>query len=520
MQKLSEQLKTNMTEMGIDIDMTLALLQRIQAGEFDNLAPLQMDSMPQIDGRQIVDTSKDLSLCIPWKTLEYSCQELGLDIDTSSLSGAQSDPHDPQLAQLDSQALKEIGLALSQITAYGVLNGGSATSYCDTKKNRGFAPVLFDSVADEFQTIAQQATGRPKGLTPAWINPDGSPGASFLELKMRSLLIKLLRNQQRPGAQPPRFAPFFQMSSVHTHDELQSAYDDFRQSPLLAELIQTTGVDITRVMDATQPLLAAYTHSREGKPKQVFANAYGRPDTPVAVPGGHGQNFQVLADVYRKLYEQGARFVYLGNVDNIGFTVEPESLAWFALSDRPAAFEFSFKTPVDVKGGILIRDTQGQLTCGDIGPAVSPEQVAQAEAGGTPVLFNAATGLFRLDYLIKNLDRIIQQLPVRITDQDKDPGTYSQAEQVTWEVIGMIEKPVIFAVNKYRRFLAAKLLMENLLTSGRIGRDSFEDAGQLALKSESSRLHQGLNEILTNEYGMQLVDGQWVPLSCQQLLAE
>ena len=53
-----------------------------------------------------------------------------------------------------------------------------------------------------------------------------------------------------------------------------------------------------------------------------------------------------------------------------------------ALSGREAGFEFSFKTPVDIKGGILIRDTRGRLNCGDIGPAISKEQVARAENAG------------------------------------------------------------------------------------------------------------------------------------------
>ena len=91
-----------------------------------------------------------------------------------------------------------------------------------------------------------------------------------------------------------------------------------------------------------------------------------------------------------------------------------------ALSGKQAAFEFSFKTPVDIKGGILIRDTGGHLNCGDIGPAISKEQLAGAEAQGKPILFNCATGLFSLAHLARELPNIIRNLPTRFSDQDKD----------------------------------------------------------------------------------------------------
>ena len=39
-----------------------------------------------------------------------------------------------------------------------------------------------------------------------------------------------------------------------------------------------------------------------------------------------------------------------------------------------------------------------------------------------------------------------QNLPVRFSDQDKDAGRYSQAEQVTWEIIGMLEDFISLAL--------------------------------------------------------------------------
>ena len=44
---------------------------------------------------------------------------------------------------------------------------------------------------------------------------------------------------------------------------------------------------------------------------------------------------------------------------------------------------------MDVKGGILVSDRSGRLTCADIGPAISFADVLDFEAAGKPVLFNS-----------------------------------------------------------------------------------------------------------------------------------
>jgi hypothetical protein len=414
------------------------------------------------------------------------------------------------------KSLETIGRLLFPYVSFGVLNGGSATSYCDSKKNEALSAALFRLLQKPFLESAAFARGKPKGITPAYANPDHSPGYSFLELKLRSLLLEA-KNWRALSARYPGvyaagglspFAPVFQMTSIFTNREIGEALALYRKSPLLEGLIAETGIDISRVETGVQPLIAAFTHSSAGEHKEIFTRAWGKEDTVLGLPGGHGQNFIVLKDVYRRLRKAGKRFVYLGNVDNIGFAPDPASLAILALSGRPAGFDFAFKTAVDTKGGVLVRDAGGKLTCADIGAAVSAADVTAAEKAGTPILFNAATGLFDLDYLVTHIEEIRDGIPLRWSDQNKDAGSYSQAEQVTWEIIGILPSPLIFGINKFRRFLAAKLLLESLMTSG-LGLESPDFPGELRELAKS--LHEGFIWNMENICGMKRDNGgkQW-----------
>ncbi|HYH04307.1 MAG TPA: UTP--glucose-1-phosphate uridylyltransferase, partial [Bacillota bacterium] len=374
----------------------------------------------------------------------------------------------------------------------------------------------------EFTTLANLAKDKAKGLAPAFINHDGSPGPSFIELKMRALLIEALRYQSQN--QPVTcLAPMFQMTSVYNDQQINAAYLEYRHSPYLNDLIAATGIEITEVKTGVQPMLAAFTHSRQGRPKSVFTNAYGVANSTLPMPGGHGQNFVILRQVYRGLLDQGIRFIYLGNVDNLGYTVDPVALALIALTGKSAGFEFSFRTAVDIKGGILIYDQNNRLNCADIGPAISAAEVFQAEQSGKSILFNCATGLFNLQYLVDHLDTIIETLPMRISDQDKDAGLYSQAEQVTWEIIGQLDEFLIFGVDKYDRFLAAKLVLEGLMASG-IGLNQPDYPTDPDTKNDlygiAKKLNEGLERKLATVYGLKKVQNRWEPKTAAELKPE
>ncbi len=499
-----------MHEIGIDVERSKHILTAFNRGDYDGVRPLEASGVPEIDGTTILDRRGYSTLTLPDRAYRARLAEIAPEIPTDRFGTVDGDTR-----HLDDEALRTIGILLYPYLSYGVLNGGSATSYADTRKNHAFDSDLFALYRETFDRLAEGARGKPKGITPAFINPDGSDGASFLELKFRMVLraaeayravaadLDISPPTDADGAPLRPGFPVVEMTSIFTRDALRDAYATYRESPLLRDLPAADSV--LQTASAAQPLIAAMTHSEEGRPKRFFTNAGGESGHPLGLPGGHGQNFQVLTPVYRRLHRLGKRFVYLGNVDNVGFTIDPVSLAILALRGAQGGFDFSFRTPVDVKIGILVYDQNGRLNCGDIGPAISRDEMLAVERRGTKILCNCASGLFNLDYLAPNLDRIVAELPMRISDQDKDAGRYSQAEQVTWEIIGMLDDPLIFGIDKYRRFLAAKMLLETILTSG----VALETAQKI--QQTAPALAAGLRGVLQEQYGLSLQAGRWRP---------
>jgi hypothetical protein len=506
---LSAALLGDMAAKGIDANLTLSILEDYNSGLYDSVKPIEATGVPAVDGLSVVSLPAPASggaflYSVASRDARERLGALGLGLPASAREGRAGE------ILFGAAALEDIGNALLGRTAFGVLNGGSATSYADSKKNLAFGQGVFDALAPAYGRLSPLCKDEPKGLTPAYLEPDGSPGASFLLLKMRARLVSAFRARERGEKVDDSFMPLFQMTSVSNDARIARAYDEYRGNPFLAALARELGLDGARWRTGVQPMIAAYTHSSEGRPKRVFDRARGLPDSALALPGGHGQCFRVLAPTLRELRDAGARFAYIGNVDNLGYLPDPVEIAILALSGFPAAFDFSLRTPVDVKGGILVETTGSGRTIADIGPAISFEEVRRIEAQGASILFNCAIGLFDLDWLVPRLDQIGRGLPVRFTDQDKDAGRYSQAEQVTWEVSGILPGFLSFAVDKYDRFIAAKLLAETLLTSGAAEGDARVPPG---LADTSSRLKRALERKLSGPYGLTIEAGRWSPNS-------
>ena len=513
----STEISQQMKEKHINKEQTLKILENYNKGKYKDIKPVIVSGIPSIDGETIIDLRADVELKIPYKSSILNLERIGADIDLNMIGIRNKED-----IVFNRSELEKTGILLYPLLSYGILNGGSASSYVDEKKNKAFNTAYFKIVKSEFNKIAVLSRGKAKGITPAYINPDGTPGASFIELKMRALLIQALEYKHVSGKIDNALFPMFQMTSVYNNTEMTTVYSKYKTGPLLKDLIKITGLNITETKTGIQPLLAAFSFIENERPISIFSEANGVKGELLPLPGGHGQNFSVLKDIYKALHARGKRFVYLGNVDNIGNTADPVSLAILALTGKQAGFDFSFRTSVDVKGGILIKDNKNRLNCADIGAAISRETVFAEEEKGREILFNCATGLFNLDYLVTEIDEIIENLPIRFSNQDKDSGKYSQAEQITWEIIGMLDDFLVFGIDKYDRFIAAKLLLEGLLTSG-IGLNNpdfpSDPDPSKDIKRIAENLNSGLIKKLSLNYGMKLEKNRWIPKSVSEIVA-
>jgi UDP-N-acetylglucosamine pyrophosphorylase len=516
---LTPRLREDLKAKGVDIGRTLRVVDLLNAE--NNIGKISAGTgsarLPSAADARIQDLRNLRTLRLPWKQAKDRFEALGL-----GGVWARTGTRDGIYWEADRSALREIGIRLYPRVAYGVLNGGSATTYGDRKKNRSLDPASFSAFEHDFESLAQELHDKPKGVTCAYVEADGSPGPSFLLLKLRSLLIHAMEYRRLTGDRERPVLPFFQMTSMATDRALRQAYEEYREHPLLADLIGPAGIDPTKAEGAVQGFIAALSHSSEGSERRIFDRAYGKSDTGLAMPGGHGENFRVLSEVYASLRERGYRWIYIGNVDNSGYTIDPAAVAITALRDAQGAMEFSWRTALDVKGGVLVENPEGVLSVADIGQAIRPEDLAEQEASGGTALFNCATGLFDLEYLVPRLESIADKLPIRVSDQDKEAGRYAQAEQTTWEVLGLLDRPQILAVAKERRFIAAKMLMETLLAGPLGARIDTDPAVPLAIRETAARLRNGLYYLLENEYGFSGPDagGRRRVLSAQELMLQ
>lgn len=77
-------------------------------------------------------------------------------------------------------------------------------------------------------------------------------------------------------------------------------------------------------------------------------------------PPGHGDLYPVLAEKIDALLAKGIKYLFVSNSDNLGATLEPLILSWFANSGTPFLMEVTSRTNSDRKGGHLAQQA-GQL---------------------------------------------------------------------------------------------------------------------------------------------------------------
>jgi UTP--glucose-1-phosphate uridylyltransferase len=210
-------------------------------------------------------------------------------------------------------------------------------------------------------------------------------------------------------------------------------------------------------------------------------------------PPGHGDVYAALftSGMLQKLLDEGVRYAFICNSDNLGATIEEDLLGYFAAKCFPFMMEVAEKTPSDIKGGHLARHLNGRFILREAVQCPKAE-IAAFQDIQRYRLFNTNNLWIHLEYL-KDLiarDRIID-LPMIVNPKTADPRDAKsppvyQIETAMGSGISLFEGAA--AVNVPRsRFLPVKTCNDLLAVRS----DCFVYAEREGLKLNPARVAAG-----------------------------
>lgn len=138
-------------------------------------------------------------------------------------------------------------------------------------------------------------------------------------------------------------------------------------------------------------------------------------------PPGHGDLYPAIlgSGMLQELLDQGFLYLFVSNSDNLGATLDPALLRWFANSAKPFVMEVTTRTPADRKGGHLAeRMADGRLVLRE--SAQCPDEDMEAFQNiELHRYFNTNNLWLRLDHLADALKRNGGLLPLPVIRNKK-----------------------------------------------------------------------------------------------------
>ena len=138
-------------------------------------------------------------------------------------------------------------------------------------------------------------------------------------------------------------------------------------------------------------------------------------------PPGHGDLYPAIlgSGVLDRLLKEGYLYLFVSNSDNLGATMDPALLNWFAGSDMPFLMEVTTRTAADRKGGHLAkRASDGQLLLRESAQC-SEEDMNFFQDTNRHRYFNTNNLWLRLDHLAEGLQRNGGLLPLPVITNQK-----------------------------------------------------------------------------------------------------
>src|SRR3954465_12740367 len=177
--------------------------------------------------------------------------------------------------------------------------------------------------------------GTSMGMTQAKSLLEAKDGLSFIDVIARQLLDL----RERSGARLPPVL----MNSFATRDDSLAALERYPglSGDLPPDFVQgrVPKIDAETLRPASWP----------SDPQLEWA------------PPGHGDIYTslVTSGMLERLREHGYEYAFVANSDNLGATLDPRILAWFARERLPFAMEVADRTEADRKGGHIARRRDG-----------------------------------------------------------------------------------------------------------------------------------------------------------------
>lgn len=236
--------------------------------------------------------------------------------------------------------------------------------------------------------------GTSMGLEKAKSLLEVRPGVTFLDLIAR----QILHFRETTGAN----VRFLLMNSFSTSADTRA---------FLAKHPELGAADGIELLQNKTPKIDAATLAPASWP----AN----PDNEWCPPG-HGDLYPVLSGsgALDRLLAAGVKFLFVSNSDNLGATLDPKLLKWFASSGAPFAMEVTARTPSDRKGGHLAKSAGGKLLLRE--SAQCPDaDLDEFQNIGKHRYFNTNNLWLRLDRLKETLDAAGGFLPLPVIQNKK-----------------------------------------------------------------------------------------------------
>ncbi len=138
-------------------------------------------------------------------------------------------------------------------------------------------------------------------------------------------------------------------------------------------------------------------------------------------PPGHGDLYPAIlgSGMLRQLLDEGFLYLFVSNSDNLGATLDPALLRWFADSGKPFVMEVTARTAADRKGGHLaVRRRDGRLLLRESAQCPDGDMEAFQDISRHR-FFNTNNLWLRLDHLADELERNGGLLPLPVIRNKK-----------------------------------------------------------------------------------------------------